>query len=193
MQYQHLKQQWPVFSQAILTFSKQLGLLSQSDSINEALWCDHVALRVNDIATAESLLAEFKQRGEVISDSIINGRAIYIIVLDEPLILGHWQIDCVELPFPAKHYPQQGWEHIELVLPGDATDMEELEHALRLLSPNIDTVLANDSSIQIKRSSPQVEGEQLANPTIAFKQGNICIKVHSAGIKAVVASGSTAQ
>jgi len=53
-------------------------------------------------------------------------------------------------------------------------------------------VLANDSSIKIKRSAPQAAGETLANPTIAFKQGDICIKVHSAGIKAVVASESAA-
>jgi len=192
MQYQDLTHQWPAFSKAILAFSHQLGLVAQSNSKTDALWCDHVALRVNDIATAESLLAEFKQAGKVISDSMINGRPIYIIVLDEPLTLGHWQIDCVELPFPGKHYPQQGWEHIELVLPGNAASMAELEQALRLINPDIDTVLANDCNIKIKRSAPQAAGETLANPTIAFKQGDICIKVHSAGIKAVVASESAA-
>ncbi|CAM2937556.1 VOC family protein [Moritella viscosa] len=192
MQYQDLTQQWPAFSKAILAFSHKLGLLEHSNPKTESLWCDHVALRVNDIATAESLLAEFTQRGQVISDSIINGRPIYIIVLDEPLTLGDWLIDCVELPFPAKHYPQQGWEHIELVLPGDATNMAALEQVLRVINPDIDTLLASDDSIKIKRSAPQVEGEILANPTIAFKQDGICIKVHSAGIKAVVASESTA-
>jgi len=192
MQYQELTQQWPAFSKAILTFAQQLGLGEQASIRADALWCDHVALRVNDIATAESLLAEFKQRGEIISDSIINGRPIYIIVLAEPVTLGDWQIDCVELPFPAKHYPQQGWEHIELVLPGNATTMLELEQALALVNPNIDTVLANDRSIKVKRSAPQAAGETLANPTIAFKQGDICIKVHSAGIKAVVASETAA-
>ena len=70
--------------------------------------------------------------------------------------------------------------------------MAELEQALRAVNPDIDTVLANDSSIKIKRSAPQAAGETLANPTIAFKQGDICIKVHSAGIKAVVASESAA-
>lgn len=192
MQYQDLTQQWSAFSNAILAFSQQLGLLEQPKLKQDLLWCDHVALRVNDIAIAESLLAEFKQRGEVISDSVINGRPIYIIVLAEPVQLGDWQIDCVELPFPAKHYPQQGWEHIELVLPGNATTMDELEQALRLVNPNIDTVLANDSGIKVKRSAPQAAGETLANPTIAFKQGDICIKVHSAGIKAVVASETAA-
>ena len=78
------------------------------------------------------------------------------------------------------------------MLPGNAVSMAELEQVLHAVNPDIDTVLANDSSIKIKRSAPQAAGETLANPTIAFKQGDICIKVHSAGIKAVVASESAA-
>lgn len=182
MNYQQLKDQWSEFSQSILGFAKRLGLH------NFQLHCDHVALRVNDLETAQTLLAQWQPFGQVISDSVINGRPIYIIGLDKPLTLGGWTIDCVELPFPAKHYPQEGWEHIELVLPGNATTMAELEQALTAINPDIAAVLAANPEIKVKRSSPQAEGEQLANPTIAFKLGAICIKVHSAGIKAVVAS-----
>ena len=182
MQYQQLKSQWPDFSQAILNFAKRLGLNDLP------LVCDHAALRVNELATAQALLAQWQEKGEVISDSIINGRPIYIIALDESLQLGDWKIDCVELPFPGKTYPQQGWEHIELVLPGNAETMAELERALDTINPNIAAVLAAKPAIKVKRSAPHVAGERLANPTIAFKLDNICIKVHSAGIKAVVAS-----
>lgn len=182
MNYQQLKCQWPEFSQSILDFARYLGLQ------NFQIHCDHVALRVNELETAHALLAQWQQVGEVISDSVINGRPIYIIALDKPLTLGNWTIDCVELPFPAKHYPQVGWEHIELVLPGNATTMAELEQALYVINPDIAAVLAATPEIKVKRSSPQAEGERLANPTIAFKLGSICIKVHSAGIKAVIAS-----
>lgn len=182
MQYQELKSQWTDFSQAILNFAKLLGLKDSS------LVCDHAALRVNDLTTAQALLTQWQEKGEVISDSMINGRPIYIIALDEPLLLGDWKIDCVELPFPGKPYPQQGWEHIELVLPGNAATMVELEQVLNTMNPNIALVLAANPAINVKRSAPHVEGEILANPTIAFKLNNICIKVHSAGIKAVVAN-----
>ncbi|WP_019612872.1 VOC family protein [Psychromonas ossibalaenae] len=182
MQYQQLKSQWPDFSQNILDFALQLGLT------NLPLVCDHAALRVNDQAAAQVLLEQWQEQGQVISDSIINGRPIYIIALHEPLLLGDWQIDCVELPFPGKPYPQQGWEHIELVLPGNAATIAELEQILDAMTPDIKAVLAANPAIKIKRSAPQAEGERLANPTIAFKLDNICIKVHGADIKAVIAS-----
>lgn len=180
MQYQDLKSQWPVFSQAILHFAQRLGLKDL------ALVCDHTALRVNDLAAAGALLTQWREKGKIISDSIINGRPIYIIALDEPLQLGDWKIDCVELPFPGKPYPQQGWEHIELVLPGNAETMPELERALESINPNIAAVLSANPAIKVKHSAPHVEGERVANPTIAFKLDNICIKVHGAGIKAVI-------
>ncbi len=182
MQYQDLKSQWPDFSEAVLNFAQQLGLTDLS------LVCDHAALRVNEPAAAQTLLVQWKEQGEVISDSIINGRPIYIIALYEPLKLGDWKIDCVELPFPGKPYPQQGWEHIELVLPGNAVTITELEQTLDTINPNIKAVLAADPAIKVKRSAPQAEGERLANPTIAFKLDNICIKVHGVDIKAVIAS-----
>jgi predicted metalloenzyme YecM len=182
MNYQQLKCQWPEFSQSILDFAKHLGLQ------NFQLHCDHVALRVNERETAQALLGQWQPFGQVISDNVINGRPIYIIALDKPLTMGDWTIDCVELPFPAKHYPQEGWEHIEIVLPGNATTMVELEQALHEINPAITAVLAANPEIKVKRSSPQGERERLANPTIAFKLGSICIKVHGAGIKAVIAS-----
>lgn len=37
-------------------------------------------------------------------------------------------------------------------------------------------------------SSPKGDKERLANPTIAFKRDDVCIKVHPHGIKAVIAS-----
>ena len=182
MHYQDLTEQWPDFSQAILHFAQRLGL---NDA---ALVCDHAALRVNELASAQALLTQWQEKGEIISDSIINGRPIYIIALDKPLQLGDWKIDCVELPFPGKAYPQQGWEHIELVLPGNAASIAELELALNKVNPAIGEVLAANPEIKVKRSAPKARGESIANPTIAFKLDNICIKVHGADIKSVVAS-----
>lgn len=182
MKYQQLEYQWADFSQEILSFAKQLGFADLR------LICDHVALRVNETKTAQMLLEKWKEKGEVISDSLINGRPIYIIALDVPLQLGEWKIQCVELPFPSKYYPKQGWEHIELVLPGNATTMAELELTLNTINPQIKAALTENPNIKIKRSEPKAQGERLANPTIAFKLNDICIKVHSADIKDVIVS-----
>lgn len=178
-----LEHSWPVFSSKILNFINELGL----DTLN--LNCDHVALRVNSVAAADNLSAYFAERGTVISNNIINGRPILIIELDVPMQLGEMFIECVELPYPSdKPYPAEGWEHIELVLPSEAQTCEQLQQELLAVAPQLGPALAGQTAIKVKQSSPKGDHERLANPTIAFKRDNFCIKVHSHGIKAVIAS-----
>ncbi len=178
---EQLEQSWKKFSQQIQGFISHLGL--------NKLCCDHVALRVNSHQAADELRHYFEQRGQLISNNIINGRPILIFELNSPLQLGELSIECVELPYPGdKTYPVEGWEHIELVLPGEAQTNELLQQQLLEQAPNLAPVLAQQTDIKVKFSSPQGEGERLANPTIAFKRNGICIKVHTHGIKAIIAS-----
>jgi uncharacterized protein len=185
-----LLSQWPQFSEEILALLRRLGL----DGLQLA--CDHVALRVNTVAGAEALKDYFCRGGRIISNNMINGRPILIIELDEPLRLGAMSIDCVELPYPGdKHYPREGWEHIELVLPAHddnshVTDCDTLVANLLALQPALAQIInaAGESGIGVKLSSPKGENERLPNPTIAFKSGSVCIKVHPHGIKAILAS-----
>lgn len=180
---QVLTDTWPQFCDGIYHFLQDLGLL------NLGLECDHVALRVNSHDSADLLRFHFEQHAKVISNNIINGRPILIFELEKSLILGELTIDCVELPYPSsKCYPVEGWEHIELVLPCDATSCEELQIQLLKHAPQLERVFNGETEIKVKLSSPKGEHERLANPTIAFKRDNICIKIHPYGIKAVIAS-----
>ncbi|MGL4474209.1 MAG: VOC family protein, partial [Shewanella sp.] len=179
MSFKQLLQSWPAFSQQITAFSQELGL----DSLT--LHCDHAALRVNDFDKACQLHLDVASQGEILSNNVINGRPIIIIKLDEGLPFNQQTIDCIELPYPGeKQYPAEGWEHIELVLPCQATTTQELCEALIARVPSIARILNGETAIKVKLSSPQGEHERLANPTIAFKQGNLCIKVHPASIEA---------
>lgn len=181
--YNTLINDWQDFSQSILDFIDTLGLGQAS------LVCDHVALRVNSLDLAIRLEEEFGQRGQNISKNMINGRPIVIIALDTPLVLGPYHIDCVELPYPSeKYYPNEGWEHIELVFETQAKSCDELSQALLTEFPQLAPVLAGNTDISVKMSSPKGDNERLPNPTIAFKQGNICIKLHTHTIKAIIAS-----
>ena len=181
--YDSLLNDWPDFSQRLNQFIEHLGL----GALN--LQCDHVALRVNDITNATSLAEEFAQHGQVISNNIINGRPILIIKLDKPLILAQQPVYCVELPFPGKQqYPQVGWEHAELVLPCDATDCEQLAQALTTVLPSISAVINQQTQVKVKFSSPQSALERLANPTIAFKHEQLCVKIHNHSIETIIAS-----
>ncbi|MGL4517019.1 MAG: VOC family protein [Shewanella sp.] len=185
--YATLQQAWPQFEAQILALLARLTLSDKN------LECDHVALRVNSIAAADALRHEFCQRGRIISDNHINGRSILIFELTTPLILGEFSIACVELPYPSdKAYPQEGWEHIELVLPSGAQDCDALSqdllHLCPALSPLFSSTSIPEEGIKLKMSSPKAAKERLANPTIAFKYQDICIKVHPHGIKTVIAS-----
>jgi len=215
--YEQLTQSWPAFEAQIL------ALLETLDLADKALVCDHVALRVNSIASADALRYAFSRVGKIISDNIINGRTILIIELDIPLTLGQFSIACVELPYPSdKVYPQEGWEHIELVIDSKAKDCDTLSQDLLALCPKLSALLPSEhtaepvqsssqglnsqglssqglnsqslaslAGIKIKMSSPKGDKERLANPTIAFKRDDVCIKVHPHGIKAVIASEQT--
>ncbi|WP_413484942.1 VOC family protein [Shewanella baltica] len=202
--YEQLTQSWPAFEAQIL------ALLETLDLADKALVCDHVALRVNSIASADALRDTFSRVGKIISDNIINGRTILIIELDTPLTLGQFSIACVELPYPSdKVYPQEGWEHIELVIDSKAKDCDTLSQDLLARCPKLSALLPSEQAaepvpssslglnsqgiaslagIKIKMSSPKGDKERLANPTIAFKRDDVCIKVHPHGIKAVIAS-----
>lgn len=184
MQYHQLTQSWPDFSQRITTFIQRLGL----DNLN--LECDHCALRVNSYEAAEQLSQEYEQHGQVISNNIINGRPILIIKLNVPLPLNNTNVNCVELPFPSdKQYPQEGWEHVELLFPSSAVTCEALIADLIKSVPDIANIIeGNHDDIKIKQSSPKGDNERLANPTIAFKSNNICVKVHPQSIETIIDS-----
>lgn len=169
-------------------FSEQITQLIVDLGLNGLLQCDHAAVRVNTTAAADELAQALQQHGEIISNNIINGRPILIIKLLKPLTIAARQVSCIELPYPNKPYPQEGWEHVELVLPQQAQDCDALQQQLLAQSPALAEVFAGNSNIKVKASSPSAAAERLANPTIAFKRGEVCVKVHPHTIEAIIAS-----
>ncbi|HFZ8993099.1 TPA: VOC family protein [Citrobacter freundii] len=167
----------PRFTQAFRELSTRLGLDYSS------LEADHISLRCHQNATAERWRRGFEQCGELLSENIINGRPICLFKLDEPVCVEHWQFSVVELPWPGeKRYPVEGWEHIEIVLPGEPETLNA--RALALLS---DEGLSQPG-IFVKTSSPKGERERLANPTLAVTDRSVTIKFHPWSIEAIVAS-----
>lgn len=150
---------------------------------------DHCALRVNGEDKAYKFLEILQTRGKILSHKEINGRPIYLIELYEPLVILEQKVAVVELPFPKKNYSQEGWEHVEVVIPPLADESPAQWQARVLATYGWE----DDQQIQIKISQPQAEGEQLPNPSIAlslekFSQNSKVIKVHPYSIKQVVES-----
>lgn len=167
----------PRFEQALHELTARLGL--ETGTLN----ADHISLRCHQNTTAERWRSGFEQCGELLSENIINGRPICLFKLHEPVCVAHWQFTVVELPWPGeKRYPIEGWEHIEIVLPGEPETLNA--RALALLS---DEGLSQPG-IFVKTSSPKGERERLPNPTLAVTDGKVTIKFHPWSIEEIVAS-----
>jgi predicted metalloenzyme YecM len=160
----------------------------------DTLFADHIALRINDADLAKQAHRAWLTRGSVISSAVINGRPIIVIEFSQPLAVGGWSIECLELPYPAqgKTYPKQGWEHIEFVVESFAETADEYLTDLKRKLPALADRWANlsEMGVKTKLSSPKGEGERLANPTVAFKRDGVCIKLHPHSLKKIVQSES---
>lgn len=175
VELQDLLTDLPYFEQKLANFAARLNLDLMQFS------ADHISLRCHQTATAQRWRTGLAHCGDLMSETLINDRVICLFDLAQPLVVGPWLIDCVELPYPGKtHYPHQGWEHIELVLPGSP---QTLRSRARALLP-----AKLPEGISEKFSSPQGEHERLANPTLAVSDGEITIKFHPYTLRQIVAS-----
>ncbi len=169
------------FQQKIMQLSQEMHLdLAQQE-------IDHLAIRVNELDEAQKWLDLLVQCGTIISQNEVNGRPIYLIKLNTPIMIFDNQVSVIELPFPKKTYPVTGWEHLEVVMPflpqESIADWEK-----RILNHY---GWADDKRLKVKCSQPQVEGEQKPNPSIAvsFKDmtnNHCCIKVHPYTIESII-------
>lgn len=178
LRWHEIKDGAPNFVAGIVNFASQLGL-----HIN-GLEVDHIGLRIANTQQVDILRANLDQSSldhKPLSEATVNGRPILIYKLQQPLQTGDFQIPCIELPYPAqKHdYPDDGWEHLEVVLPGEGT----IEEKFRKRFPNFTGTY--------ELSSPKVDTEQLPNETIVIKNPKNkmqCIKFHGYPIEKIVTS-----
>lgn len=149
---------------------------------------DHLALRVNTEQNAKNWLTRLLKCGKILSDNIINGRPIYLIQLEKPLAFSGQLVDVIELPFPKdKQYPQETWEHIEIVVP--FLENESTEDWIERVQKHFGWKCVTELTIKV--SEPKVEGERLPNPSIAVSfidkiMNHTCIKVHPYSIKEIL-------
>lgn len=172
-----------------------LDSLWRSENFPLALVCRLAPLRpitfhcaVTRIRRRSVGVAVLNNAAKLLSENIINGRPICLFKLHEPVCVEHWRFSVIELPWPGeKRYPHEGWEHIEIVLPGEPETLNA--RALALLS---DEGLSQPG-IVVKTSSPQGEHERLPNPTLAVTDGRVTVKFHPWSIEAIVASEQAAH
>lgn len=171
--------------QSLPTFEQKLQrLLARLELSLTDYHADHISVRCFQHATAERWRLGLAKCGELISEKEINGRPICLFGLNEPLRVGEWTIDCVELPYPGNRlYPHEGWEHVEWVVPSANGD-DFHQTALALFSDEILLM----PQLKLKFSNPTGEGESLPNPTLAVTEEGVTIKLHPYSIRDVVKS-----
>lgn len=116
----------PHFTQALTELSTRLGL---DITGTEA---DHISLRCHQNTTAERWRRGFEQCGELLSENIINGRPICLLNCMSRFVCNIGNFPSSNCRTGRKRYPHEGWEHIEIVLPGEAQTLNA--RALALLS-----------------------------------------------------------
>ena len=116
----------PRFTHALDELSRRLGL-----NITP-LTADHISLRCHQNATAERWRRGFEQCGELLSENMINGRPICLFKLHEPASRLRTGMTGGAHQAGENALIVEGWEHIEIVLPGDPETLNA--RALALLS-----------------------------------------------------------
>ncbi|HBO38667.1 MAG TPA: VOC family protein [Pasteurellaceae bacterium] len=170
------------FEQKITALATEMALILADYAI------DHIACRVNNCKSAENYLTVLVKCGKILSQNVINGRPIYLIELEQPLRFAGQSVAIVELPFPKnKIYPQEGWEHIEVVMPMriNESTIEWEARIFRQFGWNQSTHL------RVKVDEPKGDGERLPNPSIAVSltdktKNHTCIKIHPYHIKEII-------
>jgi predicted metalloenzyme YecM len=170
-------------------FEKRLLAALKALDIKEQCCClelDHICVRLDTVDSVQRLQRELLSIGRNISTAIVNGRPIYIIELYEPLQVAGWMVKCVELPHP---HPdklfQNGWEHVEFVLPCATNTPKALQEAFEELFPRLHSSVMQEK-YERTDSQPGVDGDQKPNPTISLKINGVGIKFHPLSIQEVV-------
>lgn len=176
-----MQAQLPEFERKIRAFLAVLGIDLNASQI------DHLALRINDELLAQAAHSAWLELGKEKSCAWVNGRPIVVIELLQAWLFLGQPVSVIELPYPAKgkHYPQQGWEHIECVVPSKATTLDEFIEDVWQAFPLLKEHRASleQQGVVYKFSAPKMDHilddtTVLTNPSVALKWQGVTLKFH---------------
>ena len=127
---------------------------------------DHICYRVQSVNEYKVKKEELKEFGELLIESMVNGRLISTFKLHEPIVYNNRKIFLVELPAPkSMHSYPSGLEHAEFVT------KEPLQ--------------------KIIDRYPQYSFEAFGihkkiNADITLKLGNYCIRFHNQSLEEII-------
>ena len=100
---------------------------------------DHLAVRMNTFETAKKWRNLLVENVNILKESKVNGRLIGLFELTQAVDFLGQKVKIIELPFPkSKIYPQEGWEHIEAVIPMQQSENVDswIERVIKMFALN---------------------------------------------------------
>lgn len=156
------------------TLFSQLVNLGFSEIELDNLQCDHICYRAETFTHYENLKKRILNHtcGNLIEESMIDGRPISIFQLCKPITYRAWKITCLELVSPKLgSYYKPGLEHIELVILPDGNDDDMIDSITSL------NAFANSHpylQFDFKSSNKHINAHIKLN-----LDNNICVKFHA--------------
>ncbi len=105
-----------IITDPVVFLEKLFGMIEDIDLDVEKFFLDHICYRVATESEYHIKKAELNEHGELLIESMVNGRMIATFKLHSPIIFKNRKIDVIELPAPKPgHSYQSGLEHVEFV------------------------------------------------------------------------------
>ena len=156
------------------------GLANKGIDVND-YELDHICYRVETLSEYESLKIELSKEGELLGENEINGRPIFVVKLDEPIVYpkgnkiksddldGEGEkrlIYSVEVPAPKQNSPySKGFEHVEFVIDTNL-------NAFKSQYPNIEF--------------DEKGASKTLNPDLRLRLGQYSVKFHEQSLEYVI-------
>ncbi len=168
------------FGEQILFYLRELGMLE----VVRGLKADHACVRFKNAEDVEALRAELSEHAKLISSAMVNRREICLFELQEKIKIGEWEISCLELPTQSQPCLRRWLEHMEFVVPSNATTLEEFREDFKKTFLDLD--LKKPKQIRGVIAACR-SGDQLPNPTISLtREKGVTVKFHPRSIQEVV-------
>jgi len=185
MSYADLKNDLEDFGEQVTNILVEMDILEQCKKFQ----IDHIGLRIRAPEMVDYLHSQILKEGILLSSSIVNERKIFIFELNEPLSMGYWRINCIELPYPkSPHlYHKDGWEHVEFVIPSQAISLNSFRKEFKRVFNKI-SINRLKQEFQYKEMTPFAKDDKFSNPTISVSKAiGLTVKFHPRGIKEIIA------
>lgn len=105
-----------IITDPVLFLDKLFTLMEKAGMNVDKYYLDHICYRVGSESEYQEKRAELNLHGEMLIESMVNGRLIATYKLHSPILYRGRKIDVLELPAPKPgHSYASGLEHVEFV------------------------------------------------------------------------------